>query len=460
MLAADVEIMHQPAVLDVETVAGRGVAMGDQHALAAGGLDLHMGLDGVAAAAHIRRDVGRHMAHSGVKHEVAPRAVEARRVFGETRSEAVVERQHVVGLRLAPPGLDHGREPVGFGLGQIVDFGEITIQVKQLPFIRIERRARRVIGDCLPARVPEAAVAEHFEILRLGARWRVGLGEAAGKAFALDRHLRTAGDLGGRADADHLEQGGDEIDGVNELMAQLATGRNLFRPGDHQRVADAAAMGVLLVAAQRRVGGHRPAMREVRVRIRTADAVDARELFRHRFRAEVVGAHRIDHAERAAFLAGAIVREHDDQGVVADAGGVEERDQARQMLVGMVEHAGISRLQPGEDLSLLRAVGVPRLHTVIARRHLCLRGNEAHGLLARHPLFAFHVPAVGEQRIVALDQVGRCLMRRMASAESEPCQPRQVRPVGDVIGDEADRLVDQVGGEVIAAGEAAGRRDL
>ena len=79
----------------------------------------------------------------------------------------------------------------------------------------------------------------------------------------------------GACNADHVEQGRHEVAGMHELMPQLAARRDPLRPGDHQRIADAAAMGVLLVAAQRRVRRHRPALRKVGVGVRPADIVDA-----------------------------------------------------------------------------------------------------------------------------------------------------------------------------------------
>src|SRR5262249_19009948 len=100
-------------------------------------------------------------------------------------------------------------------------------------------------------------------------------------------------------------------------MAQLAFGLDAVWPAHHEGIADAAAMGVLLVAAQRRVRRHRPAMREIGVRIGAADVVNATYLLRHRLRAEVERPHRIDEAERPALLARAIVGHYDDQGVVA-----------------------------------------------------------------------------------------------------------------------------------------------
>ncbi len=171
----------------------------------------------------------------------------------------------------------------------------------------------------------------------------------------------------GGADADQIEQGRRQVAGVDELMAHLAPGRDFLRPGHDEGIADAAAMGVLLVAAQRRVRRHRPAMRKIAVRVRPADVVDPAQLFRHRLGTEIIRPHRVDESERPALLAGAIVGQHQDQRVVADAGLVEKRDQPRQMLVGMVEHAGERRLQPREHAPFVGTVLVPRLHAVIAR---------------------------------------------------------------------------------------------
>ena len=192
----------------------------------------------------------------------------------------------------------------------------------------------------------------------------------------------------------------------------------------------------------------------------TADVLDAPQLFRHRFRPEIVRPHRIDEAERAALLAGAVVREHQDQRVVADSGLLKERDQPRQMPVGVVEHAGIGGLQPREQPLLVIAVLVPGFDAVIARRHPGFRRHDSQRLLARQPLFALDVPAVCEHLVVWLDDVGGGLVRRMAGAERDPGQPGQIGPVGDVIGDEADRLVDQVRRQMIATGIAAERIDV
>ena len=87
---------------------------------------------------------------------------------------------------------------------------------------------------------------------------------------------------------------------------------------------------------------------------------------------------------------------HDDKRVVAHAGLVEEGHEARQMLVGVVEHAGEGPLQAGEHPPLVGGVLVPRLHAVVARRHACVRRHQAHLLLPRQAPLALVVPAVRE----------------------------------------------------------------
>ena len=57
------------------------------------------------------------------------------------------------------------------------------------------------------------------------------------------------------------------------------------------------------------------------------------------------------------------------------------------------------------------------------------------------------------------DQIARRLVRRVAGAERDPGQPRRSRLVGDMVGEIADRLVDQIGGQVIAGREGARRID-
>ena len=219
-------------------------------------------------------------------------------------------------------------------------------------------------------------------------------------------------------------------------------------------------MGVLLVTPQRRVRRHGPAVREIAVRVGTADVVDPAYFLGERFRAEIIRPHRVDEAERPALLAGAIVGQHKDESVVADAGGVEEPDQPGEVLVGVIEHAGKGRLQTREQAAFVGVVAVPRPDAVIALGQSRLLRDDPHRLLTGHALFALDIPAVCELVIVAPDNIGGRLMRRMAGAERHPGQPGYIGPVSGVIGDEADRLVDQIGRQMVALGIDPRRVDV
>ena len=162
---------------------------------------------------------------------------------------------------------------------------------------------------------------------------------------------------------------------MDELVAQLAPRNDPPRPGNHQRVADPATVGILLVAAQRRIGRHGPAQRVVGVGAGRPDILDARQLLGHRLGAKVARAKQVDAAERPAFLAAAIVGEHQHQRVLTQAGLLEERNQPRQVPVSVVKHAGEGGLQPGKEALFLGAEFGPGPDIVIARRQAVLGGT-------------------------------------------------------------------------------------
>jgi hypothetical protein len=93
-------------------------------------------------------------------------AMKPRGVLRQPCAEAVVERQHIVLLGLAPPHPDHLLQPLRLPHREIIDLGKIPIEMKQLPLVVVIRRAGRVIGHRLPTVVPEAAMPEHLEILK------------------------------------------------------------------------------------------------------------------------------------------------------------------------------------------------------------------------------------------------------------------------------------------------------
>ena len=65
-----------------------------------------------------------------------------------------------------------------------------------------------------------------------------------------------------------------ELADVSKAVPQFAARLDPAWPVRHQRIADAAAMGVLLIALQGRVGRHGPAPGKVGMGVRTADIVE------------------------------------------------------------------------------------------------------------------------------------------------------------------------------------------
>jgi hypothetical protein len=80
-----------------------------------------------------------------------------------------------------------------------------------------------------------------------------------------------------------------------------------------------------------------------------ADLVDAREFLAEGLGPEVAGDRQLTKPSGPALLAGTIVGSDEDDRVREHVRLLQERDQAGQLPIGMIEHAGIGRLQPGEE---------------------------------------------------------------------------------------------------------------
>src|SRR5262252_1160950 len=173
---------------------------------------------------------------------------------------------------------------------EVVRLVEVLVKLVELPFVRVERRARRMIGNGLPALVPQPAVPKLLEVLRGSFRRRRQVREARLEAHTLERQLPDTVDLGRRLDADDVEQRRQDVRHMAELVPQLPARGDALWPRDDEWVADSAAVRVLLVAAERRVRRHRPAVREVVVHLRTTDVLKAGELFRPELGAQIARA--------------------------------------------------------------------------------------------------------------------------------------------------------------------------
>ena len=212
-------------------------------------------------------------------------------LVGHDLEDTVVEREHVVAAGLVPPQRDQLGDLLGVLGGEVVHLGDVLGHVVELPHVVVERRVRaqavvveradRVEGHRLPAVVVDRPRAEHLEVLGEVTPGRVGaiVAEEVGEAGAVEVRLGDAVDRRGRIDADELQHGREDVDGVGELAPDATGVRGVGAPGqpDDARVGDAALVDLALPALEGRVARHGPAPRVVVVAERAADLVDAAE---------------------------------------------------------------------------------------------------------------------------------------------------------------------------------------
>ena len=283
--------------------------------------------------------------------------------------------------------------------------------------------------------------------------------QAGRKALTGRRLDRMTFDLHRRRELEQVEECGSDIADMTKLMAQLAACGQALGPSHDQRVANAATMRVLLVASQWRIRIHRPAKREIGVGIEPADVVDAGDFGRQRLLQKIERPHGVDHAERPALLTRAVIGQHQHQRIVSQAGIVQKGHQPSQMLISVIKHRGIGRLQTNKERLFIGAGGIPGFDTRVVRRQCRTGRHHPHLDLAREAPFALDIPAVGESLVIAANEIGGRLMRRMTGRQRQHREPGSARPIGFMIRDHPDRLGDQIFGQVIAGFEAAGRVD-
>ena len=306
--------------------------------------------------------------------------------------------------------------------------------------------------------MPDAPVPQHLEILGALLRRLVRIAEGIGDAGAFDGLLDDAVDLSRRRDADDLEHGGGDVAHMVELVSHAPALRDSGRPVHDERVAHPPAVGVLLVALERGVAGHGPAQGVVVVQVGLADGLDVLQVLGQGVADAVEVAQGVHRTKGRALLAGAIVRDQGDQGVLQAALLAQPVDQPAHLQVGVFEHAGEGGLQPHRQPPFVVAQGVPGLHPRITIRQDGIGRHEAQGLLAGEAVGARGVPALLEDGLVAVDEgLGR-VVRRMLGAEAHVEEEGLLGRDGALGADEADGLVDDVLREVIAL--PVGRLDV
>ena len=144
----------------------------------------------------------------------------------------IVKRQHAVLAGLDPPAIDQFPQLLRFFLGEIVGFGEVLIDVVQLPLVVGPFGSVPMPAHRLPAVDPDAAVSEHLEVLRLTRGVGLRVVERVAEALAGDWNLLFAAHAGRRFDAEGLQDGRQHVGHMMELSSDCAAVGDAFRPVD------------------------------------------------------------------------------------------------------------------------------------------------------------------------------------------------------------------------------------
>ncbi len=276
----------------------------------------------------------------------APSACPDGATHGTSRRAPVIQRQHAVGLGLLPPHGNHALQAFGVAVRQILAFRKIRFQVVQLPDIVVVGMPARVPRHRLPAIVHQRAVAEHLEILRAARDAAPGSAKVGSKLVPCTGICATPATSPGCAMPMASSTVGATSMAWQNWVRTPPAPRRPPGPMHDQRVAHAAAMGILLVPLERAVAGLCPAPGDVAVAVGAANVVEAQYRSVDVFAHAVEVPHLVQDAGGAAFLAGTVVRQQQEQGVVPGAKLLQVRHQATDLVVGVFQHGGKGLLQP------------------------------------------------------------------------------------------------------------------
>ncbi len=218
-------------------------------------------------------------------------------------------------------------------------------------------------------------------------------------------------------------------------------------------------MDLALPAAERRVAGHCPAPRVVVVRERPADLVEPSEHLGWLSRIDVQHPDVVDRALGSAFRTGAVVRDHADDGVVELSPFPQESQDAAYLLVRMRQEASKTFHEAGGDRPVPAAQGIPGRHPGRPRRQDGGRREQAERELAGKDPVAPGVPAEVEPAAISLEPAARWLVRGVAGAGGEVQEERLGCVDRPQVGQELDRAIREIRGQVIAVLDRSGRPD-
>ncbi len=119
-------------------------------------------------------------------------------------------------------------------------------------------------------------------------------------------------------------------------------------------------------------------------------------------------------------------------------------------MVGVLQEAGEDLHHPRVELSLVGRQRVPVLHVRVVAREFGVLGDQAQLLLTGECSLPVGVPAVVEGALVLISPLLGDVVRGMLRPGREVQEERLVRRHLLAVGDERDRLVDQILGQVVA----------
>ena len=263
--------------------------------------------------------------------------------------------------------------------------------------------------------------------------------------------------------------GGHDVDRVQVLMADLAARGDVAGPGDQQRVGHAALVaGEPLPVREGRVERPRPAGGVVGIGVGPAELVDAGQVGLDGVGDVVEELVLVERAVGAALAAGPVVGGDDDDGVLQLPGLLQVVEQPPDLVVGVGDEPGVVLGHAGEQAPLVLAQGVPGPHEVqlgprlpvgpgglglavgVDRRQLGVGGQQPHSLLVLQDPGPDGLIALVEAALVAVGPLLPHVVGGVGAAGAEVRVEGLVRRHRLGVADELDRLVDQVGRQVVA----------
>ena len=422
--------VFQLAALHVKAPAADVAALGDDHAFAPLGGDRDLGGHRMGLVLDVDDRVLRQLFHAAEQDLAGPldQYGPARGVRVQPLCKVVVQRQHVVAHRLDEPEPLQLVQLLRHLLGEVVRLGPVLARVVELPDVVVEGRSfladeqpRRLVSRHRgPSLVIDAAVAEHFEILRLVPLGSLGIAEGVQHADTLDRHLRHAVYRDRFGKPRGFEECGGDVDDVMKLRADFTLSLKSVRPVHDGTVARSAPVrSDLLGPLVRRIHRVSPADSVVVVGLRSAELVDARvqELRRLDGRGAVEVDHLVEGAVQRAFGRRAVVSDDVvDERIVDEVQFLQAVHQAADVMVGVFQEPGIDlHLATQDGLQIFRH-GLPGRNLLVADGQLAILRDDTEFLLPRKGRLAQLVPAVVELALVLVRPFLRDVVRRVSGA--------------------------------------------